>query len=64
MLQECYRVKSLRSGDDFVVTATSSVKVAEAQFEGQTKTKLGNRSCFACSKKLWDDWKAYLEENQ
>jgi DNA gyrase subunit B len=30
------------SGDDFP-TAIISVKVAEPQFEGQTKTKLGNR---------------------
>ena len=38
------KVKVEISGDDFreVITAVLSVKVAEPQFEGQTKTKLGN----------------------
>jgi DNA gyrase subunit B len=38
------------SGDDFRegLTAIISVKLLN-QFEGQTKTKLGNRSCFSVS---------------
>src|SRR6056300_366306 len=54
------------SGDDFRegLTAIVSVKVAEPQFEGQTKTKLGNREVNApvsqaVSKMLTD----YLEEH-
>ena len=42
-------VKFEISGDDFRegLTAIVSVKVAEPQFEGQTKTKLGNREVSA-----------------
>lgn len=54
------------SGDDFRegLTAVVSVKVAEPQFEGQTKTKLGNREVVspvsqAVSQMLSD----YLEEH-
>ena len=54
------------AGDDFRegLTAIVSVKVAEPQFEGQTKTKLGNREVTApvsqaVSEMVFD----YLEEN-
>ena len=54
------------SGDDFreVLTAIISVKVAEPQFEGQTKTKLGNREVTAAvSQAVSDMLESYLEEN-
>ncbi|GGZ62602.1 MULTISPECIES: DNA topoisomerase (ATP-hydrolyzing) subunit B [Mesonia] len=54
------------SGDDFRegLTAIVSVKVAEPQFEGQTKTKLGNREVTsAVSQAVSDMLEAYLEEN-
>jgi DNA gyrase/topoisomerase IV subunit B len=35
-----------------------------SQFEGQTKTKLGNRSCVACKPSCRDMIETYLEENQ
>ena len=53
-------------GDDFRegLTAIISVKVAEPQFEGQTKTKLGNREVIgAVSQAVSDMLEAYLEEN-
>ncbi|CEN33559.1 DNA topoisomerase (ATP-hydrolyzing) subunit B [Capnocytophaga cynodegmi] len=53
-------------GDDFRegLTAIISVKVAEPQFEGQTKTKLGNREVTAAvSQAVSDMLEAYLEEN-
>lgn len=60
------KVKVDISGDDFRegLTAVISVKVAEPQFEGQTKTKLGNTEAMgavdqAVSEMLQD----YLEEN-
>ncbi len=54
------------SGDDFRegLTAIISVKVAEPQFEGQTKTKLGNREVSAAvSQAVSEMLTDYLEEN-
>ena len=54
------------SGDDFRegLTAVISVKVAEPQFEGQTKTKLGNREVTApVSQAVSEMLTNYLEEN-
>ena len=54
------------SGDDFRegLTAIVSVKVAEPQFEGQTKTKLGNREVSApVSQAVSEMLSIYLEEN-
>nr|WP_322624224.1 DNA topoisomerase (ATP-hydrolyzing) subunit B [uncultured Flavobacterium sp.] len=54
------------SGDDFRegLTAIISVKVAEPQFEGQTKTKLGNREVVApVSQVVSEMLENYLEEN-
>lgn len=54
------------SGDDFRegLTAIVSVKVAEPQFEGQTKTKLGNREVTsAVSQSVSEMLTNYLEEN-
>ncbi len=54
------------SGDDFRegLTAVISVKVAEPQFEGQTKTKLGNREVSsAVSQAVSEMLENYLEEN-
>jgi len=54
------------AGDDFRegLTAIISVKVAEPQFEGQTKTKLGNREVVSpVSQAVGDMIEAYLEEN-
>jgi len=54
------------SGDDFRegLTAIISVKVAEPQFEGQTKTKLGNREVNApVSQAVSEMLSNYLEEN-
>lgn len=54
------------SGDDFRegLTAIVSVKVAEPQFEGQTKTKLGNRDVVApVSQAVGEMLNNYLEEN-
>ena len=46
------------------LTAVISVKVAEAQFEGQTKTKLGNSGARTLvDNSLQDKFAAFLEEN-
>lgn len=54
------------SGDDFRegLTAVISVKVAEPQFEGQTKTKLGNSEAMgAVDTAVGEVLQNYLEEN-
>ena len=59
-------VKFEIAGDDFRegLTAIISVKVAEPQFEGQTKTKLGNRDVTAAvSQAVSEMLTDYLEEN-
>jgi len=60
------KVKFEISGDDFRegLTAVISVKVMEPQFEGQTKTKLGNKEVTsAVSQSVSDMLTYYLEEN-
>jgi len=60
------KVKIEISGDDFRegLTAIISVKVMEPQFEGQTKTKLGNKEVTtAVSQSVSDMLTFYLEEN-
>jgi len=60
------KVKFEVSGDDFRegLTAIVSVKVAEPQFEGQTKTKLGNREVSsAVSQAISEMLTNYLEEH-
>src|SRR5512146_1266341 len=54
------------SGDDVRegLTAVLSVKVREPQFEGQTKTKLGNSEVESAVKTLVNEWlAAYLDEH-
>ena len=60
------KVKVEISGDDFRegLTAIISVKVAEPQFEGQTKTKLGNKEVTsAVSQAVSEMLENYLEEH-
>ncbi len=60
------KVKIDISGDDFRegLTAVISVKVAEPQFEGQTKTKLGNSEAMgAVDTSVSEILNDYLEEN-
>jgi len=60
------KVKVEISGDDFRegLTAVISVKVAEPQFEGQTKTKLGNSEAMgAVDTTVSTMLQYYLEEN-
>ncbi|MFN5184012.1 MAG: DNA topoisomerase (ATP-hydrolyzing) subunit B [Bacteroidota bacterium] len=60
------KVKFEISGDDFRegLTAVISVKVAEPQFEGQTKTKLGNNDVMgAVDQAVSEMLTNYLEEN-
>lgn len=60
------RVKVDISGDDFRegITAVLSVKVAEPQFEGQTKTKLGNSEVMgAVDQATGEALRNYLEEH-
>ncbi len=66
LLDKLEKAKIEISGDDFRegMTAVISIKVAEPQFEGQTKTKLGNSEVMgsvdmAVSEALFN----YLEEN-
>src|SRR5215216_972510 len=54
------------SGDDVRegLTAVLSVKVREPQFEGQTKTKLGNSEAEGAVKAVVNEWlSSYLEEH-
>jgi DNA gyrase subunit B len=60
------KIKFDISGDDFRegLTAVISVKVQEPQFEGQTKTKLGNSEVsISVDQAVSDMLKNYLEEN-
>lgn len=60
------KVKVEISGDDFRegLTAVVSIKVAEPQFEGQTKTKLGNNEVIgAVDQAVGEALNIYLEEH-
>ncbi len=60
------KIKFSISGDDFRegLTAIISIKVADPQFEGQTKTKLGNSEVSASvSQAVSEMLSDYLEEN-
>ncbi|HEX7123473.1 MAG TPA: DNA topoisomerase (ATP-hydrolyzing) subunit B [Gemmatimonadaceae bacterium] len=54
------------TGDDVRegLTAVLAIKIREPQFEGQTKTKLGNSEAESAVKTVVNDWlSAYLEEH-
>jgi DNA gyrase subunit B (EC 5.99.1.3) len=60
------KVKVEINGDDFRegLTAVVSIKVAEPQFEGQTKTKLGNNEVIgAVDQAVGEALGIYLEEH-
>ena len=64
--QNLFKPDDKPSSDDFRegLTTVISVKVPEPQFEGQTKTKLGNNEVEGIVKKVWGErMKSYLEEN-
>lgn len=66
MLEKLEKQKIEISGDDFRegLTAIISVKVAEPQFEGQTKTKLGNSDVSGIVDQMVGEMLTnYLEEN-
>lgn len=66
LAKEIEKAKIEISGEDFRegITAVISVKVAEPQFEGQTKTKLGNGEVDpAVSQAVSSALEAFLEEN-
>lgn len=66
MLEKIEKQKIEVSGDDFRegLTAIISVKVAEPQFEGQTKTKLGNSEISGIVDQMVGEMLTnYLEEN-
>ena len=66
MLDKLEKQKIEISGDDFRegLTAIISVKVAEPQFEGQTKTKLGNNEVSGIVDQMVGEMLTYyLEEN-
>ncbi len=66
MLEKLEKQKIDISGDDFRegLTAIISVKVAEPQFEGQTKTKLGNSDVSGIVDQMVGEMLTnYLEEN-
>jgi DNA gyrase subunit B len=66
MLEKLEKQKIEISGEDFLegLTAVVSVKVMEPQFEGQTKTKLGNSEVTAAvSQAVSDSLRDYLEEH-
>jgi DNA gyrase subunit B len=66
MLEKLEKQKIEISGDDFRegLTAIISVKVAEPQFEGQTKTKLGNHEVMGIVDQMVGEMlRNYLEEN-
>ncbi len=63
--QNLFKPTDKPSSDDFRegLTTVISVKVPEPQFEGQTKTKLGNNEVDGIVKKVWGETvKSYLEE--